>query len=217
MEVYLPRNGVQDCRAVQNRNDGPDQEPQEFAQENRAEVPQHLHLEDACSELEQLYRGWRRHHGGDHDGEELLFFEAVAELLVALAVDPLEQEEFSAGTADVVEDKAPDSRTQGSHEAIQDKSPMIVYDEVDQESIDWQGDGGRVDDGKGADAPHAEWLQQGQHSGVQSAQFMKKARGRDLHGVLSILPAGQLHQGPRGGRCVLPANRGRGAVREESP
>ena len=59
-------------------------------------------------ELKQLDRHGRGAHGRKHDGEELLLFEAVAQLFVALAVDALEEKELAAGAADVVGDHASD-------------------------------------------------------------------------------------------------------------
>ena len=90
MLVVLAVDGVDDCLAVDDGDDGDEQEAEELAAEDAGGEGEGLHLEDAGGELEDLEGEGRGHHGGDGDGEELLAGEAVAELFVALAVDAFE-------------------------------------------------------------------------------------------------------------------------------
>ena len=162
--------GVDEGGAVEDGDDGPEEEADEFSGGDGEEEGDGLHFKDAGGELEELDGHGRGHHGGDHDGEELLFFEAVAEFFVALAVDAFEQEELSAGAADVVGEQRADGGADGGEEDVEEEAAVIVGDEVDDEGVDGDGDGGGVDDGERADAPDAERLQEGEHGEVEFAE-----------------------------------------------
>ena len=103
------------------------------------------HLKDAGGKDEGLPGRGRGQHGGNHHGQELLALEAGAHLLVALAVDALEQEEFAAGPAQSVGQQAADGRTRGGQQAIEPEVALVVPDIDGQKRVHGDGDGGGIE------------------------------------------------------------------------
>src|SRR5215469_15560538 len=100
MLMHGPGYLVEEGWTVEDGDDCPDHEADEFAGEDCSEVPQGLHFEDSGGELEELHRHRRGHHRRNHDGEKLLLLEAVAKAFIALAIDALQQEELATGAAE---------------------------------------------------------------------------------------------------------------------
>ena len=162
--MHEAQGGVEDGGAVDDDEDGLDEETQELAGGDGEEVGEDAHLEDAGGELKEFDRHGRGAHGGEHDCEELLFFKAVAEALEAVAVDALEQEELAAGAAEIVGQQAADGGADRGHEAVEQDARVAGDAVADDERIEeGQGDGGGIDDGEGKQAPDAEGLQYGEH------------------------------------------------------
>ncbi len=113
---------------------------------------------DAGGELEDFEREGGRHHRGDSDDEELLAGEAVAELLVALAVDAFEKEELTPGAGDVVGDKAAEGGAQGGGEDVEEEFGVVAGDVADDDQIEGRGDGkeATIDEGECAKSPDTE-------------------------------------------------------------
>jgi hypothetical protein len=153
--VELAMQGVDDRLAVDDGDDADNQEAEEFAGEDGGGEGKGLHLEDTGGQLKDFEREGRRHHRGYGDEEELLPGEAVAQLLEALAVDALEEEEFASGASDVVGDEAAESRSEGCGEDIQDQFGVIGGDVADEYEVEGGGNGKEagVDEGEAAESP----------------------------------------------------------------
>ena len=137
-----------------------DQELRELSAEDGQNERNQLHLEDAGGELEEFERGGGRKHRRNHDGEELLALEAVANLLVALAVDALEQEELAASATDEEGNQRAEGGRGCGHEAVGEESMVIGRDIADDDAVHGDGDGDErgVDERQAADTPDPEGL-----------------------------------------------------------
>lgn len=133
----------------------------ELAAEDGQEEGKGLHLEDPGGELKELERGRRGEHGRDHNGEKLLALEAIADALVAFAVDALEQEELTAGTADEEGDERTDGGGNRGYKTVEEEALVIYRDVADDDTV--HGDGDRdqcgVNQGKASDPPDPERLE----------------------------------------------------------
>jgi hypothetical protein len=154
-------DGVDEGWAEPDGEQRADQELRELAAEDGKEKGNGLHLEDTGGELEELERGGRREHGRDHDGEELLALEAVADALVAFAVDALEEKELAAGATDEEGDERADGGSHGGDETVDQKAVVVSGDVADDDAVhgDRNGDQCGVDEGEAGDAPDAEWFE----------------------------------------------------------
>ena len=191
--VDLVRNRVQESRAEPDKGDGPEGVLDHFAAEGSEEEGDELHLEDACGELEEFEGGGGGADGRDHDGEEFLALEAVAEALVALAVDALEKEEFAAGAADGEGNQRAEGRCGGGHEAVEKEFPGGGVDVEADDAVHRAGDGdeGGVQKGQAAEAPDAE----GKHEGVDDQrELVQEGDGMKFHADF-ILPSGRGEDG----------------------
>jgi len=153
--------GVDEGGSEPDGEQGAGQELRELSAKDRQEKRSGLHLEDAGGELEEFEWGWRWEHRRDHDGEELLTLEAVADALVTFAVDALEEEKLATRTANEKRHERAESRGCGGHEAINQKAVVVGRDIPDDDAVhgDRNGDERGVDEGEAADAPDAERLE----------------------------------------------------------
>src|SRR5260370_33642337 len=107
-----------DLGAKGNGQNGKYAEANQTSNNDGQQEVRQAHLKDACGEDKQLERRWRRQSGGKHQCQELLAFEAVADALELGFVNAFEQEQLTAGAAQIVRQQATHSGTQGAGDAI---------------------------------------------------------------------------------------------------
>ncbi len=177
--------GVDDGGAEPDEKQRPTEELNEFAEEGCQNEGQGLHLKDTGGELDDFERRGRRAHGRDQDGEKLLTLEAVAQLLVTLAIDALHQEELSTGTANEEGDQRAERGSGGTHQAVNDEEAVVGLDVYGENAVEAAGDGNQrgVDEGEAGDAPDAEGNEEGQQ---ECGELMQKNDGMQFHGIFIL-------------------------------
>lgn len=93
--------------------------------------------------------------------------ETVADALVALAVDALEEEELAAGAADEERDERAEGGGSGGHEAVEQEEVVVGADVFDDDAVHGDGNGEErgVDESQAADTPDAKGFEDRQQYG----------------------------------------------------
>ncbi len=158
-------------------------ESDEPAEKDGEHERENAHLENASGEDEELPWGRRGQHGGDQEGEKLLFFKAVAELLVAGTVDAFEEEQLATRAPEQERNEAADGGTERAHEDVGPGVTAIGPVVAGQEEVHRDGDGRGVDERDGTRAPDTPGLEEGQQEkspvGKQGEEMLQR-RGPEI-------------------------------------
>src|SRR6266700_2390570 len=100
-----------DLGAKKNSQDRQNAKADEASTDDGGQEVGHLHLEHAGGEDEQLEWRRRRQHGGDHQGQELLPFKAVADALQSCLADSFQQKQLASRASKKERDQASRSRS----------------------------------------------------------------------------------------------------------
>ena len=157
MLVDGDRCGVNEGGAKPDGREGESEKLNEFAQERGEREGKGAHFKNARGELKDLQRRRRGEHRRDENSEEFLALEAVSDALIALPIDPFEEEEFASCAADVKGDEGAKGGSGCSRKAVEKEHLVVVLNVANDDAVHRHGkryEGG-IRQGEEEDAPHA--------------------------------------------------------------
>jgi hypothetical protein len=125
-----------------------------------------LHFGNRRREHEELERGRRRQHGGEHQAPERMLIEGFVEFLEAFGRNAFPQQLLAAFVADQVNDDTAQCRSGRGQKDIQQKAPAVLIDIGSNHRVHRQAEKGRIHGGNQEHAPRAQRLQQRPQEGA---------------------------------------------------